>query len=139
MNEQNRAGFSIRFLASFIDGVIIACIVGLVSLVVTGNFSLDWINQTTYQFMYTVYFIIVPVLWGGYVIGKRICRIKVKRIEDDGNVTLINMILRELIGNYLLAILTFSISVLVSAIMIALREDKRGLHDLIGGTYVGKT
>ncbi|PAF21628.1 hypothetical protein CHH49_10295 [Terribacillus saccharophilus] len=46
------------------------------------------------------------------------------------------MILREVVGNGLLVYVTFGISLLVSAIMVLVMEDRRGLHDLISGTYV---
>ncbi|WP_255220286.1 RDD family protein [Terribacillus saccharophilus] len=50
--------------------------------------------------------------------------------------SLANMILREVVGNGLLVYVTFGISLLVSAIMVLVMEDRRGLHDLISGTYV---
>ncbi|MEK5070066.1 RDD family protein [Sporosarcina sp. FSL K6-1508] len=85
--------------------------------------------------MYTLYLAVFPVLWGGYIIGKRICGIKVKRI-DNQNVTFTNMIMREFVGYYLIGLVTFGLSIVVSILMIIFREDKRGIHDIIGGTYV---
>jgi len=85
--------------------------------------------------MYTLYLTVIPVLWGGYVIGKRICGIKVKRM-DNQNVALPNMIMREIVGYYLISLITLGLSVVVSVFMIIFREDKRGIHDIIGGTYV---
>lgn len=62
-------------------------------------------------------------------------KIKIKRI-DEQILTLKNMLLREVVGKYLLVYLTFGISNLVSIFMVIFREDKRAIHDLIGGTYV---
>lgn len=61
--------------------------------------------------------------------------IKIKR-TDGGDVTFTNMILREVVGNGLLVLVTLGISLLISAAMVLVMEDRRGLHDLIGGTYV---
>lgn len=48
------------------------------------------------------------------------------------------MIMREVIGKHILVLASFGISVLISGLMVILREDKRGIHDFIGGTYVSK-
>lgn len=45
------------------------------------------------------------------------------------------MVKRDLIAGLLYG-LTLGIGVIVSAFMVGLREDKRALHDFIGGTYV---
>ncbi|WP_017185499.1 RDD family protein, partial [Alkalibacillus haloalkaliphilus] len=55
---------------------------------------------------------------------------------DD--VTLTNTLLREVVGFHLVGIVTFGVSWIVSIFMVIFREDKRAIHDLIGGTYVGK-
>ncbi|MFE8699728.1 RDD family protein [Cytobacillus sp. FJAT-54145] len=135
MENNNIAGTGIRFLASFLDALIFGVVFGLIFYATTGDYSVTWTQETTGQLIYYFYLTITPVLWGGYIIGKRICRIKVKRI-DDGNVRLSNMILREVIGNYLLGTVTFGISILISIFMIMFRKDKRGIHDFIGGTHV---
>lgn len=48
------------------------------------------------------------------------------------------MIMREVVGKYIIVLATFGISVLVSGLMVILREDKRAIHDFISGTYVNK-
>ncbi|SFB30261.1 RDD family protein [Lentibacillus halodurans] len=57
---------------------------------------------------------------------------------NDGHVTFKAMFMREVIGFYFIGILTIGLAFIVTIIMIAVREDKRGLHDLIGGTHVIK-
>ena len=57
---------------------------------------------------------------------------------DDGNVTLSNMFMREIVGYYVIGTLTFGLSIIISAGMIMFREDKRGIHDFVSGTYVAR-
>jgi uncharacterized RDD family membrane protein YckC len=83
-----------------------------------------------------LYLTITPVFWGGCVIGKRICKIKIKRYEDYENVTFRNMFMREMVGYFIIGVVTFGISIIVSIFMVMFREDKRAIHDFIGGTYV---
>ncbi|MGE7926070.1 RDD family protein [Viridibacillus arvi] len=138
MNSKKPAGFGIRFLASIIDFLIISSILGIVFYIINGNYSIEWTNGLIFRFFYTLYLTVVPILWGGYIIGKRICKIKIKRFKDDENVTILNLVMREVVGNYIVVLATFGISVLISGLMVIFRKDKRGLHDFIGGTYVSK-
>lgn len=138
MTLMKPAGFAIRILASLIDFLIISSILGIVFYIINGNYSIEWIYGITFRIFYELYLTIIPILWGGYIIGKRICKIKIKRFKDDKNVTIYNMVMREVVGNYIVVLATFGISVLVSGLMVIFRKDKRGIHDFIGGTYVSR-
>ena len=138
MSLKRPAGFCIRFLASIIDFLIISSMLGIVFYIINGNYSIEWTNGLTFQLFYTLYLTIIPTLWGGYIIGKRVCKIKITRFKDDENVTLLNMVIREVVGKYIVVLATFGISVLISGLMVIFREDKRGIHDFIGGTYVSR-
>jgi hypothetical protein len=90
-----------------------------------------------------IYLVIFPILiitnasywfFSPYVDPK----VKIKRFNDDENPTILNMIMREVVGKYIIVLATFGISVLVSGLMVILREDKRAIHDFISGTYVNK-
>ncbi|BAK16554.1 predicted membrane protein/domain [Solibacillus silvestris StLB046] len=104
---------------------------------INGNYSIEQTEEFTFQALYTLYLTITPILWGGYVIGKKICKVKIKRFNDDEKLTILKMIIREVVGKYII-LATFGISVLVSGLMVILREDKRAIHDFISGTYVNK-
>ncbi|WP_317934965.1 RDD family protein [Sporosarcina aquimarina] len=140
MNEliqENHAGLGIRVLASFLDFLVLSIIVASFTFIIKGSFSLSFANGVAWQSIYTLYLMVVPIVWSGYIIGKRLCNIQVKRM-DHGNVTLSNMFMREIVGYYLIGSLTLGISIVVSAGMILFREDKRSIHDLVGGTYVAR-
>lgn len=133
----NRAGLGVRVVASFLDFVILVTIIASVTYFLTGSFSFSFANGIAWQSIYTLYLVVIPIIWSGYIIGKRMCHIQVKRV-DNGNVKLSNMFMREIVGFYLIGALTFGVSILVSAGMIMFREDKRGIHDFLGGTYVAR-
>lgn len=67
---------------------------------------------------------------------KRIFKIKKIRYKDNGNVTILNMFLREIVGYNIISLVTFGLSVVVSILMVMFRKDKRAIHDFIGRTYV---
>ncbi|CAM2140114.1 RDD family protein [Paraburkholderia tropica] len=81
-----------------------------------------------------LYSILLPVFWQGYLIGKRICGIRIVK-KDGSQVVLVTMIMRVIIAGLVYGI-TFGLGLIVSLFMIGLREDKRTLHDFIAGTYV---
>lgn len=125
----NPAGFWIRFWASLLDAIIIGIPLSLISFIFLGEGDtwLTTIGQTFYSFA-------VPIFWVGYTVGKRITGIRIVQI-DGSNVDIWTMVKRDLIAGILYG-LTLGIGVIVSAFMVGLREDKRALHDFIGGTYV---
>lgn len=131
------AYFLERLLAKFLDFNIVSISVAIIFFMVSGEFSIGWRSGMAWDVFYTLYLIIIPVIWFGYVIGKRICKIKLKR-TDGNNVTLLNTFLREVIGFHLIGILTLGLSLIISIFMVIFREDKRAIHDIIGGTYVVK-
>ncbi len=129
------AGFGVRLLADIGDFLILSVPFSTVFFLAGGDYSYHWAMGWRWQAIYTFYLTLVPLVWSGYIIGKRMFKIKVKRM-DEQDLTLKNMILREVVGKFVLANVTIGISSLVSMFMIIFREDKRAIHDLIGGTYV---
>lgn len=57
------------------------------------------------------------------------------RKKDGSQVSLLTMFLRVMVAG-LVYVITFGLGLIASLILIAVREDKRTLHDLIAGTYV---
>ncbi len=107
------------------------------------------------------YFVLVPYYWDGKTIGKKIFKLKIVKSEPNEKVSLNNYLVRSIINNgvlcflismstvflfddskYLLitiicGILQFLL-VIISGFMIIYRHDKKGVHDLVGGTQVIK-
>ena len=135
--EKQQAGFGIRFAADIVDALILTIPISTVFFLIEGDSPFTWMMGWTWPIIYTIYLTLVPLVWTGHIIGKRIFKIKVRRIDEEG-LTLKTMVLREIVGKFLLSNVTFGISTLVSMFMIIFREDKRAIHDLIAGTYVSR-
>lgn len=125
----NPAGFWIRFGASLFDGIIMAAPLAIISYLILGESDTWFTTIGSY-----IYFILLPVVWTGYTVGKRILGIRIVNL-DETDVSFWTMIKRHLIAGLIYA-LTFGIGVIVSAFMVGIREDKRAIHDFIAGTYV---
>lgn len=104
-----------------------------------------------------LYFIVFQVYQNGQTLGKRLMKIKIVK-NDNSDLTMNNMIIRELINNFILADLIVAIitlfgrdfyvygSIVVEVIqyiiiiatlfMIIIRKDGRGVADFIAGTKV---
>lgn len=123
-------GFWKRLVASLIDGIIIAIPV----LIITAIFKMNWNEQDIVSIVQFLYTLILPILWFGYTVGKRIMGIRIVRVNGK-KVGLGTMILRQIVGGLIYG-LTFGIALIVSAFMVGIRKDHRSIHDLIAGTYV---
>jgi uncharacterized RDD family membrane protein YckC len=120
------AGFWIRLGAILLDAIIVAVPLTIISLIITGG------GNGTLSFLYSL---LLPVFWNGYTIGKRICGIRIRRVDDHLPPGIGTMLLRNVVAGVVYG-LTLGIVLIVSIFMIALREDKRSLHDFIAGTEV---
>lgn len=130
MNQE--AGFWIRLGATLLDGII----VGIPLILIVQLFTGDWRSyENLSNFLSGLYSLLLPVIWNGYTIGKKICTIQIRKVNDDLPPGLGTMLLRNLVGGLVYG-LTLGIGVIVSAFMVALREDKRSIHDFIAGTVV---
>jgi len=125
-------GFSKRFGASLLDALIVFFPIGLIAI------FLFEVDTSTNRFMpnliQSIYMIIVPVFWYGYVVGKRVMGIRVVK-KDGSDVGIGTMLMRVIVSGIVYA-LTLGIGYLVSAFMVVLRKDNRAIHDFIAGTYV---
>ena len=105
-----------------------------------------------FNFMLMIgYFVILPFYYNGQTLGKKILKIKV--VKDDGELTMNDLLIRNIIINGLLfSLIGFAIIfitsdiayftmisilgiiefllVIISVFMVLYRHDKKGLHDL---------
>lgn len=126
------AGFWVRFGAIVLDGIIIGISLLVISMIVSNNEDTreDFVN-----IMSALYSLLVPVLWRGYTVGKRICKIRIRKVKDHSPPGIGTMLMRDLVAGLVYA-LTFGIAAIVTIFMVAIREDKRAIHDFIAGTEV---
>lgn len=124
------AGFWIRVLASILDSIVVAIPLAFVSYLITGN----WQGDIFTSLISVLYPLLLPVIWFGYTIGKRIVGIRIVKINGE-KAGFGTMLMRVIVAS-LIYIVTLGIAAIVSAFMVGLRKDKRAIHDFIAGTYV---
>ena len=123
------AGFGIRLAANIIDSLLVGIPLAIISFLL--GLADDNIAINTISVMYGL---LLPVVWSGYTVGKKIVGIKIKKV--DGSVLGLGaMFMRVIVAGIVFGV-TLGIGVIVSAFMIGLRQDKRGLHDFMAGTQV---
>lgn len=128
-----KAGFWIRFVAIFIDGII----VGIVNTTLAAVLNLTNTNgrsglQVLLGLVYYVYFWSNSSPWPGQTIGSKIFNIRV--IRTDGSDLTISQALIRYVGFVISAI-----CLLIGLIWAAFDPNKQGWHDKIADTYVVKT
>jgi uncharacterized RDD family membrane protein YckC len=124
------AGFWVRLLANIIDSLVIGIPIGTIAYIATGN----WENENISTPLSILYSLLIPILWYGYTVGKRIMNVRIVKV--DGSKLGIGAMLMRVIVAGLIYVVTLGIAAIVSVFMIGLRQDKRSLHDFIAGTYV---
>lgn len=130
MNEE--AGFWIRLGAQILDAIIVGIPLAILSFIIADGEDGREFFTNTMTFLYSL---LLPVIWNGYTVGKRICGIRIRKVDDQLPPGIGTMLLRNVVAALVYA-LTLGIALIVSAFMVALREDKRSIHDFIAGTEV---
>ncbi|MEI4803264.1 RDD family protein [Bacillus sp. FJAT-51639] len=128
--DQQSAGFWRRLGANILDALIFLPFYLIFRLL---NMSED-IVEGTLNILEVLYTLIVPVVWIGYTVGKKAVGVRIVRI-DGQEITIWTTLKRYLLAGMVYGI-TLGIAIIVSAFMVALREDKRSIHDFIAGTQV---
>lgn len=150
------AGFWIRFIAGLVDYHIFSFLYGFIGSIIAmpavdalttfldqRNLVLEELWPILFQYLLTlfpiylalalIYYVIIPVLWNGFTIGKRIFGIHI--VGTDGEkVRFWTMCLRYFIGRIIVD--NLALGGFVSAIMVGVRKDKKSIHDLMAKTSV---
>jgi uncharacterized RDD family membrane protein YckC len=145
------AGFWIRFLAYFIDGIIVIVSYNIIIFLIvffgtiffglrlgndfsvlenSGLFSSFYILLfAIYILMYIICFPVLTYKYGA-TLGKRICGLKVIT-QDNQKMTFKRALLREVVGRIISSIILY-----IGFIMTAFTKRKESLHDKIAKTFV---
>jgi uncharacterized RDD family membrane protein YckC len=128
------AGFWIRTLAYIIDSLILV-VVSEIILLPLKAFPGD--NALTFGALIPllICFTYMPAFWSSSMqatIGQMICGLKVVNAITGGKISL-----PRALGRWLALLLAMAL-LFVGVIMVAFTERKRGLHDILAGTYVIK-
>ncbi|HFK1544718.1 RDD family protein [Bacillus albus] len=134
-----------RIGASLIDMFLISVMYGAVVAIMTGNYSaiFDRFNISFGDYRYdlavvfilmAIYFILVPFIWNGVTLGKKVTRIKLISLKSE-KLTLQTLTIRFFVL-LLPNILLLGIPILCNVYMMLLRKDNCGFQDLITKTKV---
>lgn len=140
---KKRAGFWIRFLANFLDGLLLLVLYlpfayFIFDISVSDYFlaeEVNWGSTSLEAIIGLCYFIILPLFIVGATLGKKAVGIQIRK-TDGTPLTWSTMLIRELLGKYVLSIISLGVMQIISAFMVGLREDRRSIHDLISKTEV---
>ncbi|XLQ20111.1 MAG: RDD family protein [Candidatus Moraniibacteriota bacterium] len=131
-NNIKYAGFWIRFLAFFIDSIIVGAVVGLVNIIAISLLS----NNGSNIFLQIISFLLVLTYYIAMTnqyqatLGKMAVGIKVCSINSLGKAELNSILIRETISRLTATFLT------ILYLVVAFKENKQGLHDMVAKTVV---
>ena len=142
------AGVGVRILANLLDIVILGLPVGLaVALALNVMFSGEDATAETGLFTFWTSIdtwanfvllgaitILLWVNWDGRTPGKKLMNIRVVSYPAYGKVGYASAMVRMLVG--IGCALMLFVPYIASVLMIAIREDRRGFHDIVAGTAV---
>ena len=140
-----------RIMAALLDiAVIIAflLVITILKLPFTISMFANVENVTTLKFvldvfrwgvlvaiLLLVYYIVVPLLLEGQTLGKKVFKLKIVK-DNDEKINSSTMFYREGIGKIFVSFASLGITVIVSVIIMILREDNKGLSDILAKTKV---
>lgn len=134
-----------RIGASLIDMFLISVMYGAIVAVMTGNYSAIFnrfnISFGDYRYdlavvfiLMAIYFILLPFIWNGVTLGKKVTRIKLISLKSE-KLTLQTLTIRFFVL-LLPNILLLGIPILCNVYMMLFRKDNCGFQDLITKTKV---
>ncbi|MBE5104003.1 RDD family protein [Bacillus thuringiensis] len=134
-----------RIGASLIDMFLISVMYGAVVAIMTGNYSAilnrfnisfgDYRYDLTVAFiLMALYFILLPFIWNGATLGKKVTRTKLISLKSE-KLTIQTLSIRFIVL-LLPNILLLGIPLICNVYMMLFRKDNCGFHDLIAKTKV---
>lgn len=143
-----------RVFASIIDGIVLSMITLLLAFMILEPFGLyKDLLVTFYEapeeyamapigILYSdvisiilslSYLTILPMMWLAQTVGRKVFKFRLYRMNENGSIakaTWGDYVLREIVINVFLNIVTLGLFGLISLIVSLCREDKRCLHDV---------
>ncbi|SFP66020.1 RDD family protein [Salibacterium halotolerans] len=132
MHVSHPAGVFPRINTALIDISIIFVLTRTLAYILYGGFFVS--SSTFLTVLVTLYWIIIPSIWRGRTIGKWICGLTIASVYREG-AGFGTMLLRYT-GITFIVLVTLGVGLIVSAVMMIWRDDRRTLHDFAAGTYV---
>lgn len=103
---------------------------------VTSKFIFDVFRYgVIYAIIILIYYAIFPIFFNGQTIGKKIFKLKLIK-ENDEELDYSTMFYRECIGRIFITFVSLGFTVIVSTLIMILREDKKNLYDILAKTKV---
>jgi uncharacterized RDD family membrane protein YckC len=127
-----KAGFWIRFVAIFIDGIIVGVVNSAIGAILGLNTNGRSGLQILLGLVYYTYFWSSASPWPGQTIGSKLLNLRV--VRTDGSDLSISQALIRYVG-----FVISGICLGIGFIWAAFDPNKQGWHDKIAGTYVIKT
>ena len=81
------------------------------------------------------YFVILPLYTNGQTVGRMFFKIKVVRV-DNQKLDASTLFVREIIGRYLINLVTLGLNSIVMLVVVCLSEEVRGYHDVLASTRI---
>ncbi len=103
---------------------------------VTTKFIIDVFRYgVIFTIIILIYYIVTPLFFNGQTIGKKVFKLKILK-EDEQKIDHRTMFYREGIGRIFLNFASLGVTIIVSTIIMIIREDNKDLADILAKTKV---
>lgn len=142
-NNNDYAGFWVRLAAYMIDSIIVAAVLLIVRLFMSGvmallsgtplggNVLFHYTLKDIVLYVFQVMYFILATYYTGTTIGKRLMNLRVVPANREEKLSFVDVFYRETVGRFLC-----NISVCIGYILVGIDKEKRGIHDMLCDTRV---
>lgn len=127
-SKDSPVGLFERGIAYLVDFAFVIAFVFLFNLFIDFHFALTLVIFTL------LYDFTLPLCWNGYTIGKRMVGIRIAQ-QNDEKLTFFTMLIRVFV-THVLYYGTAGLLTIISIVCVAVRDDRKAIHDFLAQTYV---